>query len=99
MVNNNNVGICTKFFQCDVSLIKQFSLNFFNVVDNNIDQTQIVVPCFIKLWDNCDDLNENHRYEGSWTDSDKHMSIERSLVFAAMGKTTSIYFLFVYLRA
>ena len=29
MVNNNNVGICTKFFQCDVSLIKQFSLNFF----------------------------------------------------------------------
>ena len=61
MVNNNNVGICTKFFQCDVSLIKQFSLNFFDVVDNNIDQTQIVVPCFIKLWDNCDSVEgTNH---------------------------------------
>ena len=53
MVNNNNVGICTKFFKCDLSHIKEFRLNFFDVVDNNIDQTQIVVPCFIKLWDNC----------------------------------------------
>lgn len=61
MVNNNNVGICTKFFQCDVSSIKQFSLNFFDVVNNNRDQTQIVVPCFIKLWDNCDSVEgTNH---------------------------------------
>ena len=61
MVNKNNVGICTKFFKCNLSNIKQFSLNFFDVFNVPTHKKQTAVPCFIKLWDNCKNIEgTNH---------------------------------------
>jgi hypothetical protein len=53
MVNNNDINICTKFFKCDINNIKQFNINFFNVLNiyKKQQNSKYIIPCFIELWD------------------------------------------------
>lgn len=56
MVNNNNVGVCTKFYSHRSKLVSSFKTNFFKEYDSyDLSETKII-PIFIELYDMNDEV-------------------------------------------